>query len=330
MLRIIQTVKKRINILTRLLPLFSIIIPFLILYFLYPDSFEKTWKGRTYYLFFLWVFSLEIILNWDELQTRKISKMKSARTIAFIITLLIPTIYTIVANLYGLNTVIQELAERYNIFWAQCMPLSTEYLVFAVLFGLIVLLEYGINGLKDFSLSTVFLGIIGAIYTIDNIYPQGRFTPFQVLVPTTTMLAANVLGLMGYQTRLKPPIEGMPRLEAWNSQGHYGAQIAWACSGIDSLLIYTVIILLFLKKTAIPWKQRIIYFVIGAVITYFINVLRIAAFFIIAINHGDIWAWHNLYGSLCSITWIASYPLVIIGSRVLWSKIRNWKNSFAC
>jgi thaumarchaeosortase len=321
-----KTVRTNINILIKLLPVLSFSIPILILYYLNPNSFEETWKGRTYYLFFLWLFFLEIILSWDELQTRKISKMKSARTITFIIALLIPTVYVIVANFYGLNYMIENLAEQHNIPWISSMPLSTEYLVFAVFFALIILLEYGISGLKDFSISTVFLGIIGVIYIIDNLYPYGRFTPFQLFVPTTAMLASNVLNLMGYQTQFRSPVEGTPTLIAWDSQGKSaGFGIAWPCSGVESLLIYTVTILLFLKKIAIPWKHRIIYFIIGAIVTYFINILRIVTIFVISINGGDIRAFHDYYGQLYSITWIVSYPLIIIGSRALWRKIRNWK-----
>lgn len=324
MLDIVQKFKKNTQILVKLSPVFSFIVPFLILYLLYPNTFEATWKGRTYYLFFLWLVSLEIILNWEELQSRKIDKMKSARTIAFIITLLIPTIYVIVANFYGLNSVIEEIAEQRNIPLANLMPLSTEYLVFAVLFTSVILLEYGTNGLRD-SISTLFLGIIGAIYTIDNIYPQGRFTPFQIFVPTTTTLAAKVLNLMGYMTQLGTS-NGMPTLIAWSSQGAWGAAIAWPCAGVESLLIYTVTVLLFLKKTAISWKHKTIYFVIGAIVTYFINILRIVTIFTIAINGGDFMRFHDYYGQLYSITWIISYPLIIIGSRVLWRKIRSRKH----
>jgi len=327
MLDIVQMIRRNSNILTKLLPFLSFVIPFFVLYSLYPDSFEITWKGRTYQLFFLWLFLLETILNWEESQARKISKLKSARTITFIITLLIPTIYVIVANLCGLNHMIQNLADQYNIPQANVMPLSTEYLVFAVLFVVIILLIYGIKGLMGYSISMFFLGIIGAVYTIDNIYPQGSFTPFQILVPTTAILAANVLNIMGYQTEWTGEYLGTPVLKAWNSNGKAEFGIAWPCSGIESLLIYTVTILLFLKKDLTPWKQKIIYFAIGAIVTYFINVSRIATIFMIAINDGPHAAlrFHDYYGQLYSITWIISYPLIIIGSRVLWGKIRDWK-----
>jgi exosortase/archaeosortase family protein len=186
----------------------------------------------------------------------------------------------------------------------------------------------------DFSISVLFLEIIGLIYTINYLYPNGRFLPFQFLVPTTASLAANVLNLMGYSTsisEIRDPYYGwLSSLKASdpnNPSISAKFEIAWACAGVESLLIYTVIILLFLKKTPIPWKHRIVYFIIGAVVTYFINILRIVAIFVISINKGDWLTFHDFYAQLYSITWIMSYPLIIIGSRALWRKIRNWKIS---
>lgn len=329
MLDVVQKLKNNTQILVKLLPIFSFIVPFLVLYFLYPNSFEPTWTGtwenRIYYLFFLWLFSLETILNWEELQARKCD-LKPMKTIVFIIVLVLPTIYVIIANYFGLNALITTSARHYNIrpAWAELMPLSTEYLVFAVLFALIIILQQGSSGLKDYSISTFFLVLIGVIYTINNTYPMGQFTPFQIAVPTTAMLAANVLNLMGYQTSLNTRT-AMPILSASNSQNSFAAAIDWPCSGVESLLIYTVTILLFLKKSAIPLKHKTIYFVIGAVITYVINILRIVAIYVIAINKGDWGMFHDYYAQLYSITWIISYPLIIIGSRALWRKIKRKK-----
>ena len=344
-LDILRIVKRNVNILIILLPVVSFIIPLLILYSLYSWSFEQTLMGRTFFLFFLWLVSLETILSWEKLQKNMLDKLGSARTISFIIVLLLPTIYVIVANYCGLNAIIEDLAKQiitlpptdpWQAHLAGLAPLSTEYLVFAVFFCLIILLAYGINGLMDFSISTFFLVTIGVLFTINIIYPFGKFTPLQILVWPTAMLAANVLSLMGYQTSTfltTDPYYGYtPRLTALDPKNplrHASFGIAWPCAGIESLLIYTVIILLFLKKTAIPWKHRIIYFVVGAVVTYFINVLRVTTIFLIVMDYGfpspQFQRFHDYYGMLYSITWIISYPLIIIGSRALWHKIRNWK-----
>ena len=41
---------------------------------------------------------------------------------------------------------------------------------------------------------------MGIIYTIDNVFPNGEFTPFQMLVPTTASLASKILNWMGCVT----------------------------------------------------------------------------------------------------------------------------------
>jgi thaumarchaeosortase len=327
-----MTIRKNISAMIKLAVILSFVAPFSILYVLEPIFFERTWIGRTFYLFFLWLVILEIILSWEELRKSRLERLRSTRTFSFIAALLLPTFYVIVANFLGLNAIITSLAKQNNMaeHYAGLMPLPIEYLVFATLFALMILLAYGTSGLKEFSTSVFFLGIIGVLYTIDNLFPYGKFTPFQLIVPATTTLAANVLSLMGYHTamffRTTPEYGSMPYLTAANSQGQaWTFGIAWPCSGVESLLIYTVVIVLFLKKSAIPLTHKIVYFAIGAAVTYFINILRIATIFVIAINNGDWQIFHDYYGLLYSVSWIISYPMIIVGSQALSGRIRNWR-----
>jgi thaumarchaeosortase len=337
MLGIKQKVQKNINILIKLLPIFSFAVPFLVLYLdrqttIPYYSFEITWKGRTFYIFFLWLALLEMILSWEALQSIKANKLRSVRTVVFLLALLLPSFYLIASNYYGFSS-------RAIIDWSSQMglgqpdlPLGVEYFILAALFVLIILLQYGVKGLKNILISPVFLITIGAIYTIDSVYRYGRFTPFQALVPATATLAAGFLNLLGYQTTLVMS-ESMPLLYAHAANSTLGASayIAWPCSGIESLIIYTVTILLFLKKSAFSVAQKVTIFVIGAIVTYMINILRIATIFIIAINTGGMNSsqtqqFHNFYGQLYSMIWIISYLFIIIGSQAIWEKFRNRKS----
>ena len=330
MQNIVRYLDNRKNDLIKILPIFAFVIPFLILYFFRNTtglyfSFEMTWKGRTFYLFFLWIATLELILFWEKLQP-KVSRLYSARTVAFILALLLPTIYIVASNYYAFpSKAISDWAYQNGIDQPDWIPLDVEYLVLPVFFTLIIWLEYGGKGLKNLLIAPIFLAAIGTIYTIDNVYRYGSFTPFQIFVPTTAMLAGKILNLIGYRTFLILG-ESMPTLYVINQSGSsWAASIAWPCSGVESLIIYTLVILLFLRITVPSWKQKIIYFTIGAIITYFINVLRIVTIFVIAVNGGDWMRFHDYYGQLYSITWIVSYPLIIIGSRALWTKIRSKK-----
>lgn len=302
----------------------SFLVPIVILFFLYPASFQSTWKGRTFYLFFLWLIILELALGWDDFQLERLKVSKRRRNNVLGVALVIPTLYVVVANYFGLNNAILSLAIQFNVPWTNPMPLSVEYLVFTGLFVAITILGFGLGGLKGFSISAFFLGAIGAVYMIDNLYPYGIFTPFQIFVPVTASLAAIALNIMGYQTSFYPSQGDMPILRVWNSQGSAVFGIAWPCSGVQSFFIYSVVILLFLKKTNIPWIHKVVYFAFGAVVTYFINILRIATIFIIYINQGKGAAriFHSYYGELYSMSWIIAYPLIIIGSRMFWAKIK--------
>ena len=328
MQKFLSFLKEQEKALLKLLPLAAFAMPLLWLYLLDAGSFELMWKGRTFQLFFIWLIALELILSWESLQPLKMEKSTSAKTLAFIAALLLPTLYVAASNYLGLNVAIAEASRQSGVTWWGSMALSTEYLVFAALFCIMVFLQFGKKGLKYFSVPAVFLGIVGALYTIDNVFPYGQFTPFQLLVPTTASLAATTLNLMGYQTSLATA-GTMPRLTATDPANPLRTatfDIAWPCAGIESLLIFTVVALLFLKRMPISWKAKTAYFAVGAVVTYIINILRIATIFIIGMDSGDVQMFHFYYGPLYSIAWIVFYPLLILGSQTLWRKIPR-KNS---
>ena len=324
---VLSFLKRYSNALLKLLPLLAFAVPLLWLFLLDAGSFELMWKGRTFQLFFIWLIALELILSWETIQPNKIDKRASSKTLALVAALLLPTVYVVTSNYLGLNTAIAEAARQSGVTWWNSMALSTEFLVFAVLFCLMIYLQFGKKGLKDFSVPAFFLGIVGAIYTIDNVFPYGQFTPFQLFVPTTATLAAAVLNVMGYQTTLTT-VSTMPRLTATDPVNPLRTatfEIAWPCAGIESFLIFTVVVLLFLKRMPISWKAKTAYFTVGAAVTYLINILRIAAFYPIGMDYGvnseEVRLFHAYYGPLYSIAWIVAYPLIIFGSQSLWRKI---------
>jgi thaumarchaeosortase len=326
---VLPFLKEHENTLLKLLPLVAFAVPFLWLYLLDAGSFELMWKGRTFKLFFIWLIALELILSWENIQPNKIGRLLSAKTLTLITALLLPTVYVVTSNYLGLNTAIAEASRQSGVTWWKSMALSTEYLVFAVFFCLMIFLQFGKKGLKDFSVPAFFLGVVGVLYTINNVFPYGQFTPFQLLVPTTATLATNVLNLMGYQTSLATA-GTMPRLTATDPANPLRTatfDIAWPCAGIESILIFTVVALLFLKRMPISWKAKASYFAVGAAVTYLSNILRITSIFTIGMDGGDVQLFHFYYGPLYSISWIVAYPLIILGSRSLWRKITDKRDS---
>ncbi len=309
-----------------LLPLVGFGVALLWLYLLRPQSFEVMWKGRTFQLFFLWLMALELILGWENLQHSRIDLRLSARSLMFALSLLLPTVFVILLSYAGGNTFLVNFFHQNAVFWYNDMPIAVEYLVFAGLFSLTVFLSFGTAGLKSFAIPILFLAVVGAIFVIDSVYPYGQFTPFQMIVPTTTMLAAKTLNLMGYNTNLDMSHGNLPQLtvaDPANSLNTATFEIAWPCAGIESLLIFTVTILLFLKKMPISLKAKVGYFAVGAGVTYFINVIRIVSIYLVALNDGDVNFFHSTYGPLYAIPWIVLYPLVILGTQGFWHRFRH-------
>ena len=347
MLSFLQRLKKEPHRLMPLLPLIAFVVPLVVLYVLNPveppsgispalnaqETFESMWKGRTFQLFFIWLIGLELILGWENFRESKITKVFSARTVAVAVAMVLPTVYVLASYYFGLNNAIINWSTSQGIKWAATMPLSTEYLAFMVLFCAVVFLALGKKGLLGFSIPAVFMGLVGALYTIDNVYPYGQFTPFQLFVPTTAFFASQVFGLMGYSTVLGNEHDlnfgTMPTLSVSGPGGFAKFAIAWPCAGIESLLIFTVVILLFLKRMPISWKAKIGYFAVGAIVTYFINILRIVTIFMIGMQYGEtsnqVQLFHFYYGPLYSITWIIVYPLLIFASQSLWHRFRSRK-----
>ncbi len=320
------------NLYLKLLPLISFAIPLVWLYMLDPLSFEAMWKGRTFQLFFVWLVGLELIMGWGELNA-KLGKLFSARAVALAVTIVLPTLYVVASYYWGLNQTIFDWSTKQNIAWANTMPLSTEYLVFGVLFFAVTYLGFGFKGVRALSVPAFFLVLVGAIYTIDNVFPYGQFTPFQIFVPTTATLAAAILSLMGYTTNLtfqQSATHGAVTLLTSTSpstQATATFEIAWPCAGIESFLIFTVVILLFLKRMQVSWKSKIGYFAFGAAVTYVINSFRIVNIFLSGMAYGEtspeVEAVHLTYGPLYAIAWIVTYPLIIILAQTLWQRRKS-------
>lgn len=321
-------VKKHTNEILLLAPLAAFAVPLVWLFLLEPASFDNLWKGRTFQLFFVWLILLELILGWDSLQKHEPIKQSKLRLAVLAGALALPTVYVVASNYFSLTEAIVAMSKQAGIYWFYDMPKAMEYLVFAGFFTLMAYVTMGLKGLRTFAIPILFAVLIGSVFVIDSVYPEGQFTPFQFLVPATTVLAVNVLGFMGYHTSLDFSQGSLPQLTVFspgNAANSVSYGIAWPCAGIESLLIFAVTTLLFLKRIPLSWQGKVGYFVFGAAVTYVINVFRIVGIFLFALAGGEVMVFHQSIGPLFPIAWIVSYPLIILGSQSLWHRIRSCK-----
>lgn len=278
--------------------------------------FDETWKGRMFYLFFIWLLFLESIIDSEKIVEKR--PKTRFRILAFFICANVPLIYVLVVNFLSMNQTIVELGRIIGInpgeyFMFLAWPLSFEYLVFFLSFLIAIILAYKTDGLKTFSISLSLLGVMSFVYMIDTYYPEGMFKPLQMLALPAAACAAALLEILGYNFTLfyRPGPRSLPTIFM---PGFDPIGIVWSCAGVHSLLLYTLIILLLFKRSNISGFRKLTYFVIGAICTYFVNTLRIASYFVIRESSGKDAAqfFHDSIGELYFIFWVFAYILIII------------------
>jgi exosortase/archaeosortase family protein len=289
--------------------------------------FELTWKGRMFLLVFLWIALIESAMDWNKLVDEK--PRNRYIIIASLICALVPTFYVLATNFFGLDLTVLHIGHDVfgvlsvrsgNLPWDFLhlqWPISCEYIVFAVFFISAVLLAYKTKGLKSLSISFALLAGIGAAYMVDTVFPFGVFRPLQAFALPTTAVAAGILDLLGYTVSMAFPIQSgdslLPSLSV-HAGGHTATVgIAWACAGVQSLLLYILIIFVFFKKSDISSFRKLSYFIIGLFGTFFVNVFRVIAIIFVMLNEGNAagMVFHDTYGEMFAVIWIFLYILLI-------------------
>ena len=284
--------------------------------------FDLTWKGRMFYLFFMWLLLLESVLDWKVIVEKQRVFRNRIRIILFCIVAAVPTIYIIWVNFFGLNQMILNIGQALQIrseFINDAWPLSVEYLILAVFFIFATLLAYGRGGLKNLSISLSLLTGIGIVFLVDTIWPYGTLEPMQLVALPTAACATALLNLLGYSASLSYPFSSpqygtMPQMTVLQGTQTVRADVGWPCAGVQSILLFMLITLVFFKKTTIPGDRKISYFLIGVAGTYLTNILRISSFFIISLNYGSEagLVFHETYGELYFIAWMFLFLMMVI------------------
>lgn len=170
------------------------------------------------------------------------------------------------------------------------------------------------------------------IYTIgsaildmmDAFFPEDSLAFLQVWVYLIWNVVVFILGLAGYQVNrssvplngtIKPPslwLRGN-RLTIYGLKGPMPLVIYWPSSGVVSMVVYSLVILVLMVKLDASRTRKIIYAVIGAAGTYFVNVIRITLIVLyITYISLDFEAFHGSIGEILFIAWIFIYLILVI------------------
>jgi thaumarchaeosortase len=257
-----------------------------------------------------------------------------------LIILAMPTVFILAISFSGLHDAIIELGKMLGVpyvtfgtwFIDVSWPISFEYLIFTTLFTVNLLVIYGVENLKRFLISTFFMWSTTSFFILNTFAPYGTIIVLQAFVPVTTNLVAHILNVFGFQTAVSAVSNGRGPgmlLSIIGEGSTYTAIVYWPSAGIQSLIIYTGIMLLFIKDTRYSLRRKVTYFVIGALGTFIVNICRIVTIMIIGLRIGRLEAsvFHDYYGELFFIAWMAIYLISVSYGPLIINRAKRYLGS---
>jgi len=279
--------------------------------------FERTWKGRLFYLIAVWLIFIESLFGAKIEEEREVIDWKSC--LISIVFALIPLFYVISVNFWGFDKFVYDLGKSLgSSFLEDGWPLAVEYFVFGVCYAISLVVVYRNRTLNVYGIPLTIIFGWGAFYMLDNFYPYQAFKPFQFLTVPTAGFAVSFLYLIGltpvmnFDPSWDAPVVTLMELDPYGMNP--AAVIMWPCAGVHSLFLYSVIMLFFLKDLVMSHVKKFSYFLVGFIGTYFVNVFRIVSWFLVHLYYGGEAAefFHNNIGELYFFGWMLLYLAIIV------------------
>ena len=183
-----------------------------------------------------------------------------------------------------------------------------DYILYALYVLTIVALYFGIRRLRYFPTPMVFLLGMAFILLLDATFPYGSIESLQILMLPILAVTVFLLSAVGVRVDLV----GAENLAVWGQKGFLLINMYWQCAGILSMTIYLLVIIILMVKLETSVTRKLIYTAVGAVGTFFVNIIRI--FLIIyygAFIDVNLRMFHESIGEVLFTIWIVVYLLAV-------------------
>jgi thaumarchaeosortase len=209
---------------------------------------------------------------------------------------------------------------------SQSSPLSfllaMDFLTYAVYCILATVILYSSESILLMATPVIYTIGSAILDLMDAFFPENSLAFLQVWVYLIWNVVVFILGLTGFHTNINPlngPIKQPSlllqgnQLYLWGFKGFMGLAIYWPSSGVVSMIVYSLVILVLMVKLDASRTRKIIYALIGAAGTYFVNVIRITLIVLyVTYISLDVEAFHASIGEVLFIAWIFIYLLLVI------------------
>ena len=125
------------------------------------------------------------------------------------------------------------------------------------------------------------------------------------VVPSITSLLAGILQALGIG--VETPSPSVIVLQTW--RGSLPVAIVWSCVGIDSILIFSIILVVFLFEDESNVKTKVLWSIVGIVGTVLLNIIRLTLIFITDYIYGFEAGgqFHYAVGYILFFAWLAFF-----------------------
>lgn len=291
----------------RLVLCLIVIAPFVACFILFPQSFLLSWNlGHAGFVFAAALIFAEIVgINFS---------FSRVRIIMIILLSILATIYFLALPL-GLNQLILSVGNIYKVAIVDSWILMTEYFTITLYTIASIFLLLGRNWYKIAPAGVVYLAATTVILSLDSFFPYDTLGPLQMVVPIYLQLDQSILRFIGnhfaYLGSNTPATASGNLLVLKGLHGDFYLQVFWPSAGVQSVIIYSLVMLSILLRLRIPLSHKVIYFLVGGLGTGLVNILRIASLSMVAItvtsNVKEWEAFHSFAGDIMFLPWIGIY-----------------------
>jgi thaumarchaeosortase len=200
--------------------------------------------------------------------------------------------------------------------------LTVDYVAYAVFAFFETIILLGPKGFKDITTPVVYSIGTASLVVLDAFYPYDSLAFMQNWVGVIWRAVLVILFLIGVHVPSStlnfwnPPTvywAGGNRLLTYGYHGFMEIVIFWPSSGVVSMVIFSLIIVVLVIKLDAPAKRKIIYAAVGALGTFFVNVVRVSMIvsYVLFISL-DVELFHEVIGEILFFIWIIVFLSLVL------------------
>lgn len=239
------------------------------------------------------------------------SNVSKVRMIGSVTASLLTLSYFIATRNLGLHSIIENNGKALGVPLVFSWVWLWDYLVFFAFLLFLVPAVFGVRTLRMLPSANVYLLGMAMILSLDSFFPFDALGPLQAVVPIILQTNAFIIRALDLGS---VTVSGNTMILDGN-HGVFSISVFWPSAGIHSIIIYSLIMLLFLIKIKSTGRRRAVYFVIGALGTFMVNIIRIFVLssyvLLVTVDRVRFEEFHAIAGEILFLPWLLVFLFLV-------------------